>query len=240
MVLSLVGELARYDHFLRIVGMSRVSLQPEDAPPFSVTGASPRVGAPGIPRASRAPQPRVGASAAAHPARPGWCSEAAIDRRVDSRLEGLYAARAVILRSGDGLRDALLEDYGDSGDEGDVPLRWAFRARRAARQRSFRRWFARNHPEGRPWRWAACSPNGRSAAWEWWVRTRPPPQSSRQATGGCSACSTPTHRVALRHGGRPGASDFGLFGTHPARRLRPDAAAIALGSRRGSWRGWTW
>src|SRR5881396_3293816 len=115
---------------------ARVSLQPEDARRSPLPAHSPRVGAPSIPRGSRAATAARRASAAAHPARPRWCSRGChrLDA-VDSPPGGsVRRARGDSSRSGDGLRGRVARGLRRRvADETDVPLPLGVRARRRPR-----------------------------------------------------------------------------------------------------------
>jgi len=221
------------DHALRIVGMPgspysrkmRAVLRYRRIPYAWVHQASPE--------ARGLPQPRVALLPQLILRGPDGAPEAAIDSTpLIRRLDGMYAARAVIPPDPVmAFVDALLEDYGDEWlTKAMFHYRWAFAPDAARAAAILPRWSRTNHPEGQA---VALG------------RLFSDRQIGRLGVVGSNETTAPVieasyrrllrlldaHLIASRFvmGGRPGASDFGLFGqlTQLAA-FDPTPAAIAL------------
>src|SRR5882724_6019485 len=222
------------DHFLRIVGMPgspysrkmRAVLRYRRIPHVWVHQASPE--------ARGLPQPRVALLPQLILRGADGAPEAAIDSTpLIRRLEGLYAARAVIPPDPVmAFVDALLEDYGDEWlTKAMFHYRWAFAPDAARAAAILPRWSRTNHPEGQAvalGRLFSERQIGRLGV----VRSNETTASVIEASYRRLLRLLDAHLTASRFvmGGRPGASDFGLFGqlTQLAA-FDPTPAAIALG-----------
>src|SRR5438094_1642316 len=207
---------------------ARVSLQPEDARRSPLPAHSLRVGAPSIPRGSWAATAARRAAAAAHPARPGWCSRGCHRLDAVDSPSGRYVrrARGDPSRSGDGLRGRVARGLRRRvADEGDVPLPLGVRARCRPRGSDPSALVAHQpsrgsgHGAGPPVLRPADRPPG-SGGFE--RDHRPGHRGKLPAVA--PPARRPSHRVALRHGGPAWRLGLRLVRpTHPARRVRPDA-----------------
>jgi glutathione S-transferase len=221
------------DHTLRIVGMPgspysrklRAVLRYRRVPYAWVLQGSPE--------ARGLPQPRVVLQPQLIVRGPDGAPEAAVDSTpLIRRLEGMYAARSVIPPDPVmAFVDTLLEDYADEWlTKAMFHYRWAFAPDVARAAAILPRWSRTNHPESQAVALGALFSErqiGRLGVVGSNDTTAPVIEESYRRL----LCLLDAHLTASRFvmGGRPGTSDFGLFGQLTQLvAFDPTPAAIAL------------